>query len=170
MIEVRDLHYRYRGAGKSTTQKILIRLLQDYRGSVRVLGRELGDWDSRYHDTIGVSFELPNHYRKLTAEKNLNYFRAVRGDGALQGRPRGRRRQARRRLQQGDDGPAEYCPEPSASTLNALSGRTHQWPGPGETCGLPTETGRRIWRSGSSRWMVSERTKPSLTGLCGSRR
>ncbi|NBC30349.1 MAG: ATP-binding cassette domain-containing protein, partial [Spirochaetes bacterium] len=72
------------GAGKSTTQKILIGLLQDYRGSAPVLGREVADWDSRYYDAVGVSFELPNHYRKLTAEENLNYFRALHGGQALE--------------------------------------------------------------------------------------
>ena len=42
------------GAGKSTTQRILIGLRRDYAGTV-----------------IGVSFELPNHYVKLTARENL---------------------------------------------------------------------------------------------------
>lgn len=109
MIDVRNLRYRYQGApqhslqglsfdvgageifgflgpsgaGKSTTQKILIGLLQDYEGSVRVFEQEVSDWSSEYYDTIGVSFELPNHYRKLTAEENLNYFRALHGDDSL---------------------------------------------------------------------------------------
>ena len=65
------------GAGKSTTQKILISLLKGYRGSVTVLGRELNAWGSDYYETIGVSFELPNHYLKLTALENLQYFRSL---------------------------------------------------------------------------------------------
>ena len=62
------------GAGKSTTQKILIRLLRDFQGSARVLGRDLRKWDGDYYERIGVSFELPNHYTKLTGIENLRYF------------------------------------------------------------------------------------------------
>jgi fluoroquinolone transport system ATP-binding protein len=65
------------GAGKSTTQKILIRLLRDYTGRVSVLGRDLGAWRSDYYERIGVSFEFPNHYQKLSALENLRYFGAL---------------------------------------------------------------------------------------------
>lgn len=65
------------GAGKSTTQKILIGLLKGYQGSVTVLGRELSRWGSDYYEQIGVSFELPNHYLRLTARENLSYFRSL---------------------------------------------------------------------------------------------
>jgi len=67
------------GAGKSTTQNILIGLLRGYRGSVSILGRELSDWGPDYHERIGVSFELPNHYLKLSARENLRYFRSLYG-------------------------------------------------------------------------------------------
>lgn len=62
------------GAGKSTTQKILIGLLKGYNGSAKVMGREVSAWGSGYYEHVGVSFELPNHYLKLTAIENLNYF------------------------------------------------------------------------------------------------
>ena len=62
------------GAGKSTTQKILTGQLRDYQGSARVFGRELGEWRSDYYERIGVSFEFPNHYLKLTGFENLRYF------------------------------------------------------------------------------------------------
>lgn len=65
------------GAGKSTTQKILIGLLKEYGGNIQVMGRELRDWGHSYYETIGVSFELPNHYLKLTAQENLNYFASL---------------------------------------------------------------------------------------------
>lgn len=65
------------GAGKSTTQKILIGLLKGYQGKISVLGRELSSWGQDYYEQIGVSFELPNHYLKLTALENLNYFRSL---------------------------------------------------------------------------------------------
>jgi fluoroquinolone transport system ATP-binding protein len=69
------------GAGKSTTQKILIGLLQGYRGRVSAFGRDLASWGSELYERIGVSFELPNHFLKLTAIENLTYF------GSLYGRP-----------------------------------------------------------------------------------
>jgi fluoroquinolone transport system ATP-binding protein len=65
------------GAGKSTTQKILIGLLRGYEGQVTVLGRDLRSWGQDYYERIGVSFELPNHYLKLTALENLRYWRAL---------------------------------------------------------------------------------------------
>lgn len=65
------------GAGKSTTQKILIGLLSGYRGSAKVMGKEIGKWGKEYYEKIGVSFELPNHYQKLTARENLEYFRKL---------------------------------------------------------------------------------------------
>ncbi len=65
------------GAGKSTTQKILIGLLRDYRGSIRIFDRDLADWGPDYYERIGVSFEYPNHFLKLTAIENLRYFAAL---------------------------------------------------------------------------------------------
>ena len=62
------------GAGKSTTQKILIRLLTGYEGKAAVFGKDLDQWGSDYYERIGVSFELPNHFLKLTAVENLTYF------------------------------------------------------------------------------------------------
>jgi fluoroquinolone transport system ATP-binding protein len=62
------------GAGKSTTQKVLTGLLRDYSGHVRVLEREVRDWRSDLYEQIGVGFELPVHYGRLTARENLRYF------------------------------------------------------------------------------------------------
>jgi fluoroquinolone transport system ATP-binding protein len=62
------------GAGKSTTQNLLIRLLDGYDGRVSVLGRDLRDWNADYYRRIGVAFEAPNHYLKLTARENLQLF------------------------------------------------------------------------------------------------
>jgi fluoroquinolone transport system ATP-binding protein len=114
MIEVRDLHFAYHGAGadavaglsfrieageifgflgpsgagKSTTQKILIGLLRGYRGHVAVMGRDLAKWGPDYYERVGVSFEFPNHFLRLTARENLRYFgslyhRAPREPAAL---------------------------------------------------------------------------------------
>ena len=65
------------GAGKTTTQKILIRLLRDYQGQVSVFGSDLGSWGPGYYERVGVSFESPNHYLKLSARENLEYFRRL---------------------------------------------------------------------------------------------
>lgn len=103
MIEVRDLVFTYHGAaqsavrgvsfdvadgeifgflgpsgaGKSTTQKVLIRLLKTYAGEVRIFGRDLRTWGDDYFERVGVSFELPRHYQKLTALENLRLFASL---------------------------------------------------------------------------------------------
>ena len=65
------------GAGKSTTQKILIGLLAGYTGQVRVRGKEVAAWTADDYERIGVSFETPNHFLKLTGLENLRYFAAL---------------------------------------------------------------------------------------------
>ncbi len=68
------------GAGKSTTQKVLTGLLRNYRGKARVLGREISAWGPDLYERVGVGFELPVHYAKLTARENLDTFAAFYGD------------------------------------------------------------------------------------------
>ena len=65
------------GAGKSTTQKILIGLLREYSGEASVMGRSLAEHGSDFYEQVGVSFERPNHFLKLTALENLRYFRSL---------------------------------------------------------------------------------------------
>lgn len=65
------------GAGKSTVQKILIRLLPYFQGKITVFGKPLQQWDAAYYNYIGVGFELPNHYLKLTALENLQLFASL---------------------------------------------------------------------------------------------
>ncbi|MDP2871246.1 MAG: ABC transporter ATP-binding protein [Bacillota bacterium] len=67
------------GAGKTTTQRILTGLLRGYRGRVRVLGRALGEHGPDYYNHIGVHFEHPNLYERLTAEENLEFYRRFFG-------------------------------------------------------------------------------------------
>ncbi|MEN0065716.1 MAG: ABC transporter ATP-binding protein [Myxococcota bacterium] len=62
------------GSGKSTTQKILYGLLRTFEGTVRVLGRDIREWDAQIYEQIGICFELPNHYSSLTVRENLEYF------------------------------------------------------------------------------------------------
>ena len=65
------------GAGKSTTQKVLIGLLRGHGGEVSVLGKEPRSWGPDYYERIGVSFEMPNHYQKLTGLENLRFFASL---------------------------------------------------------------------------------------------
>ncbi len=102
MIQVKNLNYTYKksskhavrgisfnikkgeifgflgpsGAGKSTTQKILIKLLDGYSGDVKIFGKDLSSFDSNYYEKLGISFELPNHFSKLTAKENLEFFKS----------------------------------------------------------------------------------------------
>lgn len=62
------------GAGKSTTQKILYKLLEGYGGEVLLEGRSLRQMGNDYFHRIGVGFELPNHYPKLSGKENLKLF------------------------------------------------------------------------------------------------
>lgn len=64
------------GAGKSTTQKILIGILSGYAGSAKVMGKEMKNWNKDLYERIGVSFELPNVYGKLTALENLKFIKS----------------------------------------------------------------------------------------------
>jgi fluoroquinolone transport system ATP-binding protein len=65
------------GAGKSTTQKLLIGLLRDHGGQATVWGKDPLQWGPDYYERIGVSFELPNHYQKLTGLENLRFFASL---------------------------------------------------------------------------------------------
>lgn len=65
------------GAGKSTLQKILTGLLTNYTGSAKVMNTECKNHNHHFYETIGVDFEFPSVYDKLTARENLNYFSSL---------------------------------------------------------------------------------------------
>ena len=69
------------GAGKSTLQKILIGMLKQYEGSVRMDGQEVRVQNGDFYERIGIDFEFPTLYEKLTARENLRFF------GSLYQRP-----------------------------------------------------------------------------------
>lgn len=103
MINVTDLSYRYpkavvdavrgisfsvgqgevfgflgpSGAGKSTTQKILMGSLLGYAGSATVGGVQVGRADGSFRASIGVAFEFPCFYQKLTGMENLLLFASL---------------------------------------------------------------------------------------------
>jgi len=63
------------GAGKTTTQRIIVGLLRNYSGRVEVMmGLERRKWGKDFFEKIGVVFEFPNLYEKLTAYENLALF------------------------------------------------------------------------------------------------
>ncbi|EQF25003.1 fluoroquinolones export ATP-binding protein [Clostridioides difficile CD160] len=62
------------GSGKSTLQKILIGMITNYKGSVLVNGIESKKCSNKFYENIGVDFEFPSLYEKLTAIENLKYF------------------------------------------------------------------------------------------------
>ena len=100
MFKVEDLHFKYSknkeetikgisfeikkgeifgflgpsGAGKSTTQKILIKLLDHYEGLISYNGKNILELNESFYEDIGVSFEMPIHFSKMTAMENINFF------------------------------------------------------------------------------------------------
>jgi fluoroquinolone transport system ATP-binding protein len=65
------------GAGKSTLQKILIGIIKNYSGKVVVNGSEIKDINNRFYEKIGIDFEFPSLYDKLSARKNLEFFSSL---------------------------------------------------------------------------------------------
>jgi len=65
------------GAGKSTTQRLLIKLLRDFEGEVEYCGRPLKSYNDEFYQDIGVSFEMPISFSKLTAMENLDFFKQL---------------------------------------------------------------------------------------------
>jgi len=74
------------GSGKSTTQKILYKLLNGYGGKVTFDNKLLTNWGLDFYERIGVSFELPKHYLKLTAHENLRFFASFYRNQATEAR------------------------------------------------------------------------------------
>lgn len=65
------------GAGKSTTQRILMGMLSGFTGEARLFGQPVGSLGRALYERIGVSFELPAVYLRLTALENLRLFGAL---------------------------------------------------------------------------------------------
>lgn len=65
------------GAGKSTLQKILTGLCTSYSGSAKILGVESKRHNKEFYESIGVDFEFPSLYEKMTARENLRFFSSL---------------------------------------------------------------------------------------------
>ncbi len=62
------------GAGKTTTQGVLVGLLDLQQGDVSIDGKPReGQPDKAFFNRIGVGFERPNVYKKLTGLDNLKF-------------------------------------------------------------------------------------------------
>lgn len=62
------------GAGKSTLQKILTGLIKNYKGNATVNRTECKSYKNDFYENIGVDFEFPSLYEKLTGRENLKFF------------------------------------------------------------------------------------------------
>lgn len=62
------------GAGKSTTQKIMIKVLENFEGDIYYDGKSITEFKDDFYENIGVSFEMPIHFSKMTAMENVKFF------------------------------------------------------------------------------------------------
>ncbi|WP_248912406.1 ABC transporter ATP-binding protein [Paenibacillus antarcticus] len=67
------------GAGKSTTVKVLLGLIADYKGEVKILGRDISDGDVEYKRKIGYVPEVADIYESLTAQEYLTFIGQLYG-------------------------------------------------------------------------------------------
>lgn len=65
------------GAGKSTLQKVLTGLCTNYQGTAKILGTDSCKHGKNFYEKIGVDFEFPSLFEKLTARENLTYFASL---------------------------------------------------------------------------------------------
>lgn len=66
------------GAGKTTTIRMLVGLLRPQRGSIRVLGRPLGEKRLEILARTGALIEFPSYYGHLSGRQNLEIVRRLR--------------------------------------------------------------------------------------------
>jgi len=65
------------GAGKTTTQKILVKLLNYDQGEIVFDDKDLKSFNDAFYEEIGVCFEMPISFSKLTAMENLEFFQKL---------------------------------------------------------------------------------------------
>ncbi len=67
------------GAGKSTTVKILLNIIDRYRGSVKVLGEDISIGNGNYKYKVGYVPESGEIYDSLTAFEYLSFVGELYG-------------------------------------------------------------------------------------------
>ncbi len=67
------------GAGKSTTIKIMIGIVEGYTGQVKILGQDISNGSVEYKKKIGYVPELADIYENLTAFEYISFLGGVYG-------------------------------------------------------------------------------------------
>lgn len=67
------------GAGKSTTVKIMLGLVQQYKGKVSIFGQDISNGDVEYKRKIGYVPETAEIYDNLTAREYLTFIGQLYG-------------------------------------------------------------------------------------------
>ena len=67
------------GVGKTSTIRVLTGLSRATEGSCQILGEEMTPTNRRIRGRIGVVFEEPNLYARLSGRQNLQFFAALYG-------------------------------------------------------------------------------------------
>jgi len=67
------------GAGKSTTIKIMLGILEGYQGKVEILGQDISDGSIEYKKKIGYVPEQADIYENLTAYEYISFLGGIYG-------------------------------------------------------------------------------------------
>jgi ABC-2 type transport system ATP-binding protein len=67
------------GAGKSTTIKIMLGILEGYQGTVEILGQDISNGSIEYKKKIGYVPELADIYENLTAFEYISFLGGIYG-------------------------------------------------------------------------------------------
>lgn len=67
------------GAGKSTTIKIMLGILEGYTGTVEILGQNISNGSIEYKNKIGYVPELADIYENLTAHEYISFLGGIYG-------------------------------------------------------------------------------------------
>ncbi|NLY86900.1 MAG: ABC transporter ATP-binding protein [Tissierellia bacterium] len=67
------------GAGKSTTVKIILGLVGDYSGEIKIFGQDIRDGGVEYKKKIGYVPETADMYENLTAREYLSFIGELYG-------------------------------------------------------------------------------------------
>lgn len=67
------------GAGKSTTVKIILGLLEGYKGEIKIFGKDISKEDEEYKKRIGYVPEIAEVYDSLTGKEYLTFVAQLYG-------------------------------------------------------------------------------------------
>src|SRR3954470_5122547 len=67
------------GAGKSTTIRMLLTLVQPSNGEIKIFGKDLSSNRKSILKQVGAIIEKPDHYKFLSAYDNLAIFAKMSG-------------------------------------------------------------------------------------------